>query len=186
MLTISHNNRTIQAAGVLRRSLVQPSAQSRVWSEIESGCSGFHLPGTLKPPRVKTEQPLWATTTWLSWLRKSFSLHPVLAMQLSHELPAESSQFPDTCACFPAHWDSFCAWKRLPVKTCQFSWVFLPLRATNCLKKLKSLLSQSPWSVVCYLSSSLSSIFLSPLFQGLHNQACLWLSLPQTVWMLCE
>lgn len=186
MLTISRNDRTIQVAGVLRRSLIQATAQSRIWSEIESGCAGFHLPGTLKPPRMKTEQPLWATTAWLSWLRKSFSLHPVLAMQLNHELPAESSQFPDRWAYFPAHYDGFCAWKRLSVKSCQFSRVFLPLRPTNCLKKLKFLLSWSPQSVVCYLSSSLSSISLSPLFQGLHNQACLRLSLHQTVWMLCE
>lgn len=37
MLTPSCNDRTIQAARDLRRSLVQPSAQSRVRSETESG-----------------------------------------------------------------------------------------------------------------------------------------------------
>ena len=189
MLTISCNDRTIQAARDLRRSLVQTSAQSRVRSEIESGCSGFHPPGTLKLSRMETAQALWAATSWLSWWRKvspyiqslhcssvmssllsqaSFLIHLLVFLQTRMVLCLEEVVSKD-----------------LPVFQSLFalqSW-FLWDPTFSSLKKL---LSWSPWSVVCYLCSSSSSVSLSPLFQSLHNQDCLWFSLPQTVWMLCE
>lgn len=72
----------VEAVKDLRRSLVQPSAPSRVSCVIRSGCSGF---SSLENLQMQPAQPPWSTqfSAQLSSGWKSFSLHPVCASRFS-------------------------------------------------------------------------------------------------------
>lgn len=67
------SHRIIQAGKGPRRSLIQLATQSRIGSEVSSGCSGSDPIGSWKPPRLKAAQPPWAacSTAGLPWLKEN-------------------------------------------------------------------------------------------------------------------
>lgn len=64
---MSWNQRIIQAGRDLRRSLVQPLAQSWVNSEVRPSCLGPHPVRSWKPPRMETAPSLWAACHCALW-----------------------------------------------------------------------------------------------------------------------
>lgn len=75
----SQNCKKVQGGRGLRRSLVKPSAQSRVCCEMAVGCSRLYPVPSYKSVRMETEQPLGQCIPLLDSLHgeKAFSLYLV-------------------------------------------------------------------------------------------------------------